>query len=254
MATYSYDMSWSEERRRLGSIELTWDRFTKRHIENLGVSKKWQCLEIGGGGGSIATWLCERAGSVVATDLDTRFLDEIDAANLQIWRHDIVNDSLPEDAFDLVHSRLLLEHLAGRDEALKKMVAALKPGGVLLIEDYDWATGTTSFPADDMYARVTEAVIGLMKSNGYVADYGRQLPELLEAHGLDVESEGHVLVLTRESPSRDFFRLSLEQLRAPLVASGVLSDEDVTDALARMDDQTFRVLSPIMMSAWGRKP
>lgn len=247
-------MAWSEERRRLGSIELTWDPFTKGHIDDLGITGDWRCLEVGGGGGSIARWLCERASSVVATDLDTRFLDEIDAPNLDVRRHDVTADPLDEETFDLVHSRLLLEHLAARDEALKRMVAALKPGGVLLAEDYDWATGTTSFPADETYTKVTTAVLGLMGANGYDAGYGRRLPDLLEAHGLETGCEGHVLVLTRESPARDFYRLSLEQVRGALVASGALSDDDVTGVIARLDDPGFRVLSPIMLSAWGRKP
>src|SRR5213593_2756404 len=103
MGTYSFDASWSEERKRLASIEITWDPFTIRHLEELGVAPGWRCLEVGGGGGSIVRWLCERVGpngSATATDLDTRFLDEIGAGNLEVLRHDVASEALPEDAFD----------------------------------------------------------------------------------------------------------------------------------------------------------
>ena len=76
-------------------------------------------------------WLSRRVGSsghVLATDISTSFLDVLDLPNLEVRRHDIVQDDLPEDAFDLVHARLVLTHLAERDIALRRMVKALKPG------------------------------------------------------------------------------------------------------------------------------
>ena len=39
--------------------------------------------------------------------------------------------------FDLVHARLVLVHVPERDEALATMVATLRPGGVMLVEDAD---------------------------------------------------------------------------------------------------------------------
>jgi SAM-dependent methyltransferase len=92
-------------------------------------------LEIAGGGGSIAEWLCRQVGGsghVVATDLDPRFLKAINASNLEVWRHDILREPLPMEAFDLVHARAVLVFLPQPVETISKMVAALKPGGWLL--------------------------------------------------------------------------------------------------------------------------
>jgi len=63
------------------------------------VGPGWHCLEVGGGGGSIASWLANRVlpdGRAVATDLDTRFLETLSIPNLEVRRHDIVTDPLPE--------------------------------------------------------------------------------------------------------------------------------------------------------------
>src|SRR5438477_229199 len=92
----------------------------------------------GAGGGSIALWLAEQvgpSGSVLATDIDTRFLEGLARPNLAIRRHDIATDALPEAAFDLVHARFVLVHVPQRDTALQRMVRALKPGGWLVVEE-----------------------------------------------------------------------------------------------------------------------
>jgi 2-polyprenyl-3-methyl-5-hydroxy-6-metoxy-1,4-benzoquinol methylase len=95
---------------------------------------------VGAGGGSIAEWLAGQVGPdgrVLATDIDTRFLEQLShKKNVEVRRHDIVSDSLPERAFDLVHARLVLLHLPERDRVLGRMAAALKPGGWLLTEEF----------------------------------------------------------------------------------------------------------------------
>lgn len=255
MGTYTFDQSWSEERRRLGSIELTWDPYTIRRIRELGVGAASRCLEVAGGAGSIARWLAGNTASVTATDLDTRFLDEIDAPNVTVQRHDITTDAIEEGAYDFAHARLLLEHLGARDDAVKRMAAALKPGGVLLIEDYDWISGLTAMPENPVMTKVTTTTLELMTRNGYDAEYGRKLPETLAAHGFeDVHLEGVVLMLDPSSPAQGFYRLTLEQLRVPLVASGLLTEAEIQTAIELLGDPSYRSLSPVMMQVSGRKP
>ena len=130
-------------RRRLSLLEEVADPLSIRHLEARGVGPGWRCLEVGGGGGSIAAWLARAVGPtghVLATDIDTRFLDDLAAPNLVVRRHDIAADDLPDGAFDLVHARAVLHHLPDHDRALARMTAALRPGGWLVVEDPDWAS------------------------------------------------------------------------------------------------------------------
>jgi 2-polyprenyl-3-methyl-5-hydroxy-6-metoxy-1,4-benzoquinol methylase len=139
---YSLDNAWVQARERLAALEAHADPGTIRHLEALGVSNGWQCLEVGGGGGSIAEWLCRQvgpAGRVVATDINTRFLEALDLATLEVRVHNIVEDELEQGAFDLVHTRAVLFHLGQRQTALERMVSALKPGGWLLVEEPDYS-------------------------------------------------------------------------------------------------------------------
>jgi ubiquinone/menaquinone biosynthesis C-methylase UbiE len=147
---YTLDNDWVHARERLALLEAQNDLGTLRHLEALGVTEGWQCLEVGGGGGSITEWLCRRVGSsgrVVATDINTRFLDGLNFGILEVRTHNMVVDGIESDAFDFVHTRNVLFHLSQRQTALERMVSALKPGGALLVEDPDfgsWAANPKS--------------------------------------------------------------------------------------------------------------
>jgi len=118
---YVFDNRDELARGRYFELSALYDSQTTRHIENLGIDEGWSCLEVGAGGGSIASWLCSRvgdAGHVLATDIEPRFLQTLPFANLKLRRHDIRDGGLPERQFDLAHARLVLMHLFGRDVAL----------------------------------------------------------------------------------------------------------------------------------------
>ncbi len=111
MTGYIMSNAWDDERRRLGGMEARYDAGTFRYLAMLGVDDGWSCWDVGAGGGTVAAWLCDRvtpSGSVLAMDLDTRFLEELDHPNMEVRRHDVVRDPLPEGGFDLIHTRLLL--------------------------------------------------------------------------------------------------------------------------------------------------
>ena len=66
----------------------------------------------------MAAWMAEQVGPtghVVASDIDTGYLQKLDLPNLEVREHDILEDPLDElgpGSFDLVGSRLALFHLA----------------------------------------------------------------------------------------------------------------------------------------------
>src|SRR5262245_6230837 len=102
-AHYTFDNSGAQAAARFTALATIFDPGTIRHLEEIGVDKGWSCLEVGAGGGSIAEWLCDQVGStgqVVATDIDTRFLETLGKCNLDVRRHDIGSAPLPQAAFD----------------------------------------------------------------------------------------------------------------------------------------------------------
>jgi SAM-dependent methyltransferase len=251
---YVYDTAFEEERARLAGMEAQWDPGTFRHIEALGLPGDASCWEIGAGGGSVAAWLAERSGRLLVTDLDTRFVDHLAAERVTVERHDVVADPTPEGPFDLIHARLLLEHLPAREEVLDRLVRALRPGGWLLIEDYDWASYGTE-PASETIERVGEAILEFMSEAGFDPYLGRRLLGALERRELtETAAEGQLLVMRADHPGAAFYRLSLVSLRDAIAQRGKVTDAEIDEALATIDSGDVTMVSPTMIAAWGRSP
>lgn len=260
MGRYSFDNVWENARQRLRGIEARFDPSTIRHLETLGVGDGWHCLEIGGGGGSIAEWLCQRVGRtghVVATDLDTRFLEALDYANLEALRHNIVTDDLPEGAFDLIHERMVLSHLPERDTALRRMVSALKPGGWLLCEELDNVSVAPASPPDaasrELYMKMENAVEQVMTARGHVYDFGRRLYGLFHARGLTaLQGEGHV-ALRYAGARAEVARLTVDQVRGDIVSAGYATAGEIEAYFALLKDPSFFAVGPTLFTVWGRR-
>jgi SAM-dependent methyltransferase len=250
----------SQTRERFAALPRLYDPGTVRHLETLGVDAGWRCLEIGAGGGSVARWLAGRVGAtghVLATDVDTRFLEAAAAPNLEVRRHDVTADPLPEAAFDLVHARLVLVHLPEREAVLARLVGALKPGGWLLLEEFDSLSmrPDPELNPTERYPRLFRAMHRVMGERGVDARFGRRLPGRLRAHGLtDVDAEGRVLLLQAESPWATLMKANLEQLRGPISAVEGLTAAEFDRELAFLDDPTLMNPASVMWAVWGRRP
>jgi len=196
------------EARRVELIEMTQDPLTIRRLEGIGIAKGLRCLEIGAGKGSIARWLSERVGpegSVVATDINTRFLEELDIPNVKVRQHDIAKDGLEENLYDLAHCRQVLMHMSKPQEALSRMVEALRPGGWVLIEETDSCSPEAvdpSHPFAETYKRNCKILLEIVTSSGSVnTTFGRRLPGLVERLGLtDVGHEGTTRIFRGGDP------------------------------------------------------
>jgi SAM-dependent methyltransferase len=211
---YAFDNAWADAERRLSMLEACYDPGTERRLDAIGVRSGWRCLEVGGGAGSVARWLCDRvgpSGEVVAVDLDPRFLAQIDAANLSVRRLDVTREDLRAGAFDLVHARHLLMHLPERLEVLDRLVRCLAPGGWLLLEEGD------AFPMVGLGAGVDARLwawyIDALARAGVDSEWARRLPKLLDAAGfIDVAAEADVPLYRGGSPTAEMVRLSFTQV------------------------------------------
>jgi SAM-dependent methyltransferase len=246
---YIYDQGFSEERARLASMESLWDPGSRLLLDGLGIGAGWRCLEVGAGGGSLVDWMAGRGATVLAIDIDTRFVEPLAGDAIEVRRVDIRTDELPERKFDLVHARLVLEHLTERRGILDRLAAALRPGGWMVIEDYDWSA--FGFEDDPRFDQVAEAVITFMQQAGFEPRYGRRVVADMAAAGLaDVRGEGRALIIDSRSPGFDFFRLSFESLRHAVVDAGLLSQKDADAAAARFAED-IRLQTPLMMAGIG---
>jgi SAM-dependent methyltransferase len=245
----------TEERRRLELLEQCLDPITTRSLEAIGVKPGWRCLELGGGGGSVTRMLCDRvgpAGRVTAVDLDTRFLDEIDADNLDVVCQNLLTDGIPPGAYDLAHARLLLMHLPTRETFVGEMAAALGRGGWLLIEDLDVCALLEL--ADGVFADVLGKAIEAFHVAGASGMFGRQIPALFDAAGLEeVEAHCELMTFRGGSTQAQMFAASVVQLRPALLAVGG-TDAQIEDFKQLVSDPTKWFSGFAIYSVRGRVP
>jgi len=139
---YWFDNSLADEGNRLRLLEAIADPRSIRLLGGLGVQPGWRCAELGAGGGSMAIWLADQVGehgSVLAVDRDVTLLKHLDwRNNVAIVVASIEDLDLPPDSLDPIHTRNVLMHIDHADEIIARLVEALRPGGVLLLEEADY--------------------------------------------------------------------------------------------------------------------
>jgi SAM-dependent methyltransferase len=251
------------ERERLALLTQFADPITTRRLTDLGVGPGWHCLDVGAGSGSVARWLAGRVGPqgrVVATDLNPRFFGGHGLPNLEVRRHDILEDDLEAAHYDLVHCRALLMHLPDPLRALRRLADAVRPGGWLLVEEAD---GSASFGAADpghasaaRFDRCTRALWAALKAAGIMdLDFGRRLPALFERLGArDLGHEGVTLAGRGGDPVARFVRMTDQLLRERFVAAGVLTEADFDELSRAYEDRSFWFVGFTLFGAWGRRP
>ena len=232
------------ELRRLQQIEAALDPASKSFLLETAPVGGWKCLEVGAGAGSIANWLADTvgpAGSVVALDVNPRFLRRDTRANVEIIRQDM-REWERSGAFDLVHARYVLIHVPDPERAIERMVASLRSSGWIALEEPDFVTarfvgGATEHAA--AFQRVNAAIDAMFRSRGMDPALGARLPAALGKFGLTpvhVESEAHLV--QGGSPMALMMRASTEQLRAKYVATGLASEDDIEGYLRFSEDPT----------------
>ena len=110
----------------------------------------------------MARWLSDRVGEsgrVMAVDRDVTLLEDLgDTPNIEVVEASIETLDLPAGSLDLIHTRNVLMHINEADEIIASLIEALRPGGVLLVEEADY------FPLAGMTSsalfEVTSALVG----------------------------------------------------------------------------------------------
>jgi SAM-dependent methyltransferase len=258
---FANEWDFDEELRRLQMLEQIYDPPTIRRLSNLGVSSGWRCVEVGAGAGSMARWLADRVGptgTVVAADLNTRFLRGTARPNLEIREHDIRTQELEHDTYDLVHCRNFLMHFPNPEDVARRMVRALRPRGWFIAEEPDFTTMvavTRDHPDADSFDSFVQRVTRFQRSKAdYNSNFGRLVPLMLERLGLeecgnDVTSS---IVRGGELHAR-LYAEGRKRFRSAYIAEGIVTEAEYERFDRTLHDPTFAYLENLSVGAWGRR-
>ena len=258
---FAADAEADDELARLKLLEALCDPWTFRYLDGIGVRQGWRCLEVGAGAGSVVRWLSERVGSagrVVAADLDPRFLGDLVAPNVEVRRCDITQDDIEPASYDLVHCRALLMHMDDPADVLRRMAAALRPGGWLVAEDGDFGIVESLDPAHPLaeafHSCFRARIEFLSATNVMDLRYGRVLPVHMESLGLiELGNEAGTRVEHGGSAFSCYLVQSGQLIDDAIIAKGVLAESEVVDYRRALEDPAFMYRGALMQSVWGRR-
>jgi hypothetical protein len=244
------------------AVEAFYDPESIRLLYARGIDEGWRCLEVGGGGGSIARWLLSRCGDygrIVVTDIDTSHMQDLQDPKVEVDHHDIVRDPVPDNVFHLVHERLVLGELTERDTALEKMVRTVRGGGMIVVEELDRATlapaaGDSSAVA--LFEKVVDTLRETLRAKGLDPDYGRRVyARLLELGMIQGMARGSTVIQAGGTLGAGALRYDVSSRREDLLASGLVSEADLNlfDLLLRDAAFGFSFVSATMYTTWAWK-
>ena len=200
------------------------------------------------------------SGQVVGTDIDERlldaarsFLEAAGIANVELAVDDLFNSKLEPESFDLVHARYVIAPLGRGGEQVASHRGLVKPGGSLVLEE--WDLGSWHFnppaPAAERLIRLLSEIFATLGGEA-----GRVLPELLSDIGIEEpEIDAHVIAL---KPGHPYLRLPLQfsvALESRLLER--LSEDELASLRREAERElaepgrwgtTFTVIQP-----WGRR-
>jgi SAM-dependent methyltransferase len=259
----------SAEYQRLRRQALLWEEATGRVLDLVGIGAGMSCLDVGCGPGEVMRLMAGRVGAtgrVTGLDNDGRIgreavevLRATAAGQFEFIQADAETAGEPPGGpFDLVYARLLLFHLRDPVAMLSKMYAWTRPGGVLLVQDWDSRT-MDIVPRPATWAEFERVVYGVFDRAGRDPRIGLKLPlhfttaGLGEPDGTDVA--GYLRPLAEVG---GLFQGVYQSMRPAGLRMGLTTEAAgqafVAEIAEAIRDRRGAGMSPLLVSAWKHKP
>src|SRR6185436_8879237 len=179
---------------RLRAQAALWDPVSHALFDRVVVGPGMRVLEVGPGAGSLHAELRRRVGGPVdaveqSWALCQQLAELARADGLgagRIWNAQILDGDLPDDHYDLIFARWVFLFLPRAQEHVQKLAAALRPGGLLVIQDYYRRTFCL-VPRPEDWDAFVDADLAFFATQGGDGNAGTQLPRWYAEAGLETE-------------------------------------------------------------------
>jgi len=241
---------------------------TRLLLEASGLGPRMRVLDLGTGPGHVAAAVADLVGpqgEVVGLDIDPRMLEAARDAYGHLPQARFVEGDVTrwrdDEPFDAVVGRLILFHLPDPVAALRHHLAAVRPGGRVVVLDYDIG-GLRAEPADELTSRMAALIMAAFRAAGADPTIGSRLRGILAEAGVgDVGGLGITQYLASDDPVGPAMLTGVVRSLAPvMMAHGLATEDDLgLDTLASRAAESLRVagavlVPPTLVGAWGRRP
>jgi SAM-dependent methyltransferase len=205
----------TSELERLRLQSLVWEPSGRQLLSKVGGGCGGRALDVGCGALGwlriLSDWVGV-SGQVVGTDIDESlleaarsFLEDTKIANVELVLDDLFDSKLAPQSFDLVHARYVIAPLGRGREQVAAHRRLVRPGGSLVLEEWDVASWHLNPPAPAA-ERLIRLIVEIFAGLG--GDAGRGLPDLLREVGVEEpEVDAHVIAL---KPGHPYLRMPLQ--------------------------------------------
>jgi len=180
---------------RLKFQHSVWGPVTDRFFDRVKVGPGWKCLDVGAGPGLVSIDLRERvreSGEVVALEPSQYYRNWFEGEikrkgwqNVSVIAGNSFDTPLKPEYFDLIFVRWVIGFVPSPENFLRPLAAALKPGGVIALQDYVHE-GCALFPNGGAWDRFPEAMRLWWKAGGGDPFVAAKIPAAMRQLGLEV--------------------------------------------------------------------
>ena len=254
-----------EGKKRLEVLARVMWPTTARVLQEAGLAPGMTCLDLGCGGGDVTLQLAASVGpkgQVSGVDMDEIKLDLARQLAIRAGLGNVrfqqlnVQDWIEESQYDCIYSRFLLTHLADPLRMLRQMLRAVRPGGVAVVEDIDFAGSFCHPPCTgfDAYVRLYQAAA---RRQGADADIGPKLYRIMFDAGWSDVNLNVVQPVFASGEGKQLALLTLINIADSLLDEKLVSKPELQstiDDLSRFTDDPRTLLSlPRVFQLWARR-
>jgi ubiquinone/menaquinone biosynthesis C-methylase UbiE len=259
-----------EERQRIRLQAKIWEPSTMRIFQQIGLREGMQCLDIGCGPGEVMRLMGELVGTtghVTGIDADGEFgrqaiemLQATTKSRFTFLEQDIEEtNEIPGQPFDLTYARLVIIFARDPIAALRKMYSWTKPGGHIVVQDYDTRT-VDIFPRLESWGEMNRVISGVFEQGGRDIQIGHKLPAYFVDAGIG-EPDGTDVASAVGSLKQYgwWIRGGYEAILPRAIQSGLTTEAESLAVLEEFDqaersERYYSVLFPLLVGVWKRKP
>lgn len=242
-----------------------WDD-TGALLNRVGVHPGWHGIDVGCGTGDVTFEIARMVGdngSVVGVDMDAVKLglarSEATKRGLRNieFRVADVNDWSEPLGYDLVYSRFLLQHLSRPLDLIRRMWAAVKSGGALVVEDADF-DGLHCEPSNEGFEFYARAYPSAVARYGGDATLGRKLYGLFLMAEIPAPRVKLVQRADAIGVEKRMALLTLEASAQSMIDGGLATADSIRSAIASLaaftDDPTTIIATARIYQVWSHRP
>jgi ubiquinone/menaquinone biosynthesis C-methylase UbiE len=230
-----------------------------------GIRAGMQCVDLGCGGGEVTFEMARLVGPggfVTGVDMDEVKLGlarkaavERGVSNVEFVAGNVGNWDEP-DGCDVVYSRFLLQHLSEPVDLLRRMWAAVRSGGLVIVEDADF-DGWCCHPPNEGFDFFVRAYAEVIRRRGGDHAAGRKLYQYFLEAGIPTPQVDLVQSVFVGGEGKELAWSTLDATSEAILSEGVATADELAAALASLrqftDDVTTLIARPRVFQLWSSR-